>query len=476
MGGIAVGRTARLTEWPRAAVASCCPFRWPALRLRCRAGSIWRRPVRRCAARHARDAGRRLGRGPGRGGAAKKMSVIASAARAADAEPMTPLHRLGRGLHAGAARRGAAHGDERRPARWSRRAPRPSIAPTGARHPADRRPPARACSTRWPTGRHAGRTNWPCCRLSATRVVEASPMPGLLKPPSVCRAACLRPARRRHDPARSRRRRRRRPRWSSRSGAQAFRHPARRRHRRGQDRGLFRGDRRGARRRASGAGAAARDRARGAMARPFRAALRRRRRRCGTPTSPPASAGRPGGRSPRARPGWWSAPARRCSCPSRARPDRRRRGARRRPSSRRTASSTTPATWRWCAPRSRRSRSCWSRRRRRWRRVANVERRPLRRLHLPDRHGGRQPAGDHGDRSAARQPPDAAASCRRRLIAAMRRHAGPGEQALLFLNRRGYAPLTLCRACGHRMQCPNCTAWLVEHRFTAPAAMPPLRP
>jgi primosomal protein N' (replication factor Y) len=42
---------------------------------------------------------------------------------------------------------------------------------------------------------------------------------------------------------------------------------------------------------------------------------------------------------------------------------------------------------------------------------------------------------------------------------------GRGEQALLFLNRRGYAPLTLCRACGHRFQCPNCTAWLVEHRF-----------
>ena len=38
---------------------------------------------------------------------------------------------------------------------------------------------------------------------------------------------------------------------------------------------------------------------------------------------------------------------------------------------------------------------------------------------------------------------------------------------LLFLNRRGYAPLTLCRACGHRLQCPSCTAWLVEHRFTA---------
>jgi primosomal protein N' (replication factor Y) len=39
-----------------------------------------------------------------------------------------------------------------------------------------------------------------------------------------------------------------------------------------------------------------------------------------------------------------------------------------------------------------------------------------------------------------------------------------GEQALLFLNRRGYAPLTLCRACGHRLECPNCSAWLVEHR------------
>ncbi|HEV7601284.1 MAG TPA: primosomal protein N', partial [Bradyrhizobium sp.] len=39
------------------------------------------------------------------------------------------------------------------------------------------------------------------------------------------------------------------------------------------------------------------------------------------------------------------------------------------------------------------------------------------------------------------------------------------EQALLFLNRRGYAPLTLCRACGFRMQCPNCDAWLVDHRF-----------
>lgn len=51
------------------------------------------------------------------------------------------------------------------------------------------------------------------------------------------------------------------------------------------------------------------------------------------------------------------------------------------------------------------------------------------------------------------------------LVGAIRETVGRGEQALLFLNRRGYAPLTLCRACGHRFQCPNCSAWLVEHRF-----------
>ena len=52
-----------------------------------------------------------------------------------------------------------------------------------------------------------------------------------------------------------------------------------------------------------------------------------------------------------------------------------------------------------------------------------------------------------------------------RLTAQMEATLAAGEQSLLFLNRRGYAPLTLCRACGHRFQCPDCTAWLVEHRF-----------
>lgn len=51
------------------------------------------------------------------------------------------------------------------------------------------------------------------------------------------------------------------------------------------------------------------------------------------------------------------------------------------------------------------------------------------------------------------------------LIGDMRKELDSGGQVLLFLNRRGYAPLTLCRACGHRFMCPDCSAWLVEHRF-----------
>lgn len=51
------------------------------------------------------------------------------------------------------------------------------------------------------------------------------------------------------------------------------------------------------------------------------------------------------------------------------------------------------------------------------------------------------------------------------LVRAVGKTVEKGEQALLFLNRRGYAPLTLCRVCGHRFQCPQCSSWLVEHRF-----------
>ncbi|RWN63807.1 primosomal protein N' [Mesorhizobium sp.] len=51
------------------------------------------------------------------------------------------------------------------------------------------------------------------------------------------------------------------------------------------------------------------------------------------------------------------------------------------------------------------------------------------------------------------------------LLGHMRQTLEKKEQSLLFLNRRGYAPLTLCRVCGHRFGCPVCSAWLVEHRF-----------
>jgi primosomal protein N' (replication factor Y) len=61
-------------------------------------------------------------------------------------------------------------------------------------------------------------------------------------------------------------------------------------------------------------------------------------------------------------------------------------------------------------------------------------------------------------------PPERGHFLAPKLIAAVAETLARGEQAMLFLNRRGYAPLTLCRHCGHRMQCPNCTAWLVEHR------------
>ena len=51
------------------------------------------------------------------------------------------------------------------------------------------------------------------------------------------------------------------------------------------------------------------------------------------------------------------------------------------------------------------------------------------------------------------------------LVGAVRERTRRGEQALLFLNRRGYAPVTICRACGHQIGCEHCDARMVEHRF-----------
>ena len=95
--------------------------------------------------------------------------------------------------------------------------------------------------------------------------------------------------------------------------------------------------------------------------------------------------------------------------------------------------------------------------------MVNAETGRYHRFHLPARHAG------------AALPEIEAIDMRRIELPATRWLSPPltdalvatvaaGEQVMLFLNRRGYAPLTLCRACGHRMGCPNCTAWLVEHR------------
>jgi primosomal protein N' (replication factor Y) len=89
-----------------------------------------------------------------------------------------------------------------------------------------------------------------------------------------------------------------------------------------------------------------------------------------------------------------------------------------------------------------------------------------REIRLPRRYGGAEMpeiaaidlTHDRPERGRWLAPP---------LVAALTETLAKGEQALLFLNRRGYAPLTLCRACGHRFKCPNCSAWMVEHRLTA---------
>jgi primosomal protein N' (replication factor Y) len=96
--------------------------------------------------------------------------------------------------------------------------------------------------------------------------------------------------------------------------------------------------------------------------------------------------------------------------------------------------------------------------------VVNARRGRYRRLALAERFGGQHlPAIEAID--LKREGPPRGRFIAPRLAGEVRTALERGEQALFFLNRRGYAPLTLCRACGFRMQCPNCAAWLVEHRF-----------
>jgi primosomal protein N' (replication factor Y) (superfamily II helicase) len=85
-------------------------------------------------------------------------------------------------------------------------------------------------------------------------------------------------------------------------------------------------------------------------------------------------------------------------------------------------------------------------------------------IKLPGRYGKAQlPQIEAID--LTQDPPERGRWIAPTLVRALQDGLERREQSLLFLNRRGFAPLTLCRHCGHRFQCPNCTAWMVEHRL-----------
>jgi primosomal protein N' (replication factor Y) len=97
--------------------------------------------------------------------------------------------------------------------------------------------------------------------------------------------------------------------------------------------------------------------------------------------------------------------------------------------------------------------------------LRNAETGRYRWLRLSARHGTAQlPDIELVDLRAT--PPEPGRWLSPPLVAAMRETYARGEQTLLFLNRRGYAPLVLCRACGERMTAPDTDSWLVEHRYS----------
>jgi len=97
--------------------------------------------------------------------------------------------------------------------------------------------------------------------------------------------------------------------------------------------------------------------------------------------------------------------------------------------------------------------------------LTNAQKGRYRWIRLENRHGVAQlPDIDLIDLKS--QPPEKGFWLSDRLVAEMTATLSRGEQILLFLNRRGYAPLVLCRACGERMTAPHTDSWLVEHRAT----------
>ena len=94
---------------------------------------------------------------------------------------------------------------------------------------------------------------------------------------------------------------------------------------------------------------------------------------------------------------------------------------------------------------------------------ANAQAGKYARLDLPARFGAALPEMRAIDMRAEGLP--AGRWISGTLARAVETRIEAGEQAMLFINRRGYAPVTLCRACGHQIGCPHCDARLVEHRF-----------
>jgi primosomal protein N' (replication factor Y) (superfamily II helicase) len=96
--------------------------------------------------------------------------------------------------------------------------------------------------------------------------------------------------------------------------------------------------------------------------------------------------------------------------------------------------------------------------------LVNAQTNRYRHVVLPTRFSGAElPELDTIDLRQA--PPERGRWLSPPLVQALVETLERGQQGLLFLNRRGYAPLTICRTCGHRIQCPQCSATLVEHRF-----------
>jgi primosomal protein N' (replication factor Y) len=96
----------------------------------------------------------------------------------------------------------------------------------------------------------------------------------------------------------------------------------------------------------------------------------------------------------------------------------------------------------------------------------NVQQQKYKHLKLPERHGDSvlppitlvDMRKVKGDKLIKWISPD--------LQEALQKNLDRKEQALLFLNRRGYAPLLICHACGHHVECPNCSTWLVYHKVS----------